>query len=267
MDGVEKKLEKLRKLIAEKDGLLVGLSGGVDSTLIAKVGFDVMGEKCVGAVAKTDTGRTGEFEHAVATGKEIGLKVLTFPFENLELNDVRHNSVHRCAQCKEAIGRKLLDVAKEQGLSTVAFGVTSSDLDQYRPGIKVADDLGIWHPLIDAGLTKTEVRILAKELGLKVWDRPSESCLATRLPYNTHLDDKLLHRIDQAEVFLHDLGIKICRVRLHEDVARIEAGPEDMERLFTDRERIVTQLIALGFKHVTLDLSGYTSGSMDAGLK
>jgi len=177
------------------------------------------------------------------------------------------NPYDRCYVCKKLFSKILNEVAAEEGIRTIAEGVTVSDFDEYRPGIVASEEEGIWHPLVEVGMTKTEVRQMAKERGLPFWDKPPNPCLATRIEYGKRITVEKLKMIEKAEDFLKDIGFRQVRVRLHHgEIARIEVGKEEIEVFFDAKmlEDICGKLKTIGFNYVTLDLEGYRSGSMDS---
>ena len=188
-------------------------------------------------------------------------KILTL--NELAVPEIKNNPADRCYRCKKELYRRMLQFAEEKGISRLLEGSNEDDLHVYRPGLRAIGELGVRSPLAEMGLTKEEVRFLAKDYGIPVADRPSSPCLATRLPYGTEIDLELLRRIDEAEEFLRKLSFYNVRVRVHRDIARLEIDTEEFPQLLKERERIIRKLKELGFPYVTLDLEGFRSGSMD----
>jgi uncharacterized protein len=267
---MRKKLEALRRKIGGKEKLLVAFSGGVDSGLLLKVASDVLGKERVLAVTvDSELFPQRELEQVKSFLTHTGIihKIVQFPWQNND--DFVKNPHNRCYYCKRDFARLLKAIAAEEGIKTIAEGVTVSDFGEFRPGLAAAEEEGVWHPLVEVGITKYEVRQIAKEIGLPFWDKPSSPCLATRVEYGERLTTEKLKMIEAAEDFLKGLGFKQLRVRLHHGgQARIEIANEELKD-FCDFEvlnAVSRKLKALGFTYVTLDLEGYRSGSMDVAL-
>lgn len=245
--------------------LAVAFSGGVDSTLLLAAAHHVLGDGAVAMTARSATHPLRELDLAKEMAVKIGVRHIIFDTDELEDAAFTANDVQRCYHCK----RELFGVMRKQaqiiGVETIAHGVNLDDLSDFRPGIKAAEEMGIIAPLVSAGLTKTDIRQLAHEMGLDNWQRPAMACLATRIPYGTPIDAVLLERIHAAEDILWRLGVSYCRVRHHGPIARIEVRVEEVERLAAPdiRRQIVDQLRGLGYDHVCLDLEGYLSGKMN----
>jgi len=264
---VRKKLEALRILIREKENLLVAFSGGVDSGLLLNFASDGLdNERVLAVTIDSELLPRRELEHVKRFVANAGIahKIVQFPWQNSD--DFVSNPHNRCYYCKREFVKLLKGIAAEEGITTVAEGVTVSDFDEYRPGIVAAEEAGVWHPLAEVGIRKHEVRQIAKEIGLPFWDKPPSPCLATRIEYGERLTKEKLRMIEAAEDFLNKLGFTQLRVRLHRGgLARIEVDKEELEA-FCDTallETVCRQLKALGFSYVMLDLEGYRSGSMD----
>lgn len=259
---MHEKYEHLKQILASYDSLIVAFSGGVDSTFLLKVAYDVLGEKTIGITASTPYIADWEIDDAKRIAQEIGVKheVVTKPW----IKEVKTNPNNRCYICKHALFSSLLDVAQEQGLSAVAEGSNVDDTKEYRPGRVALGELGIKTPLLDAGLTKSEIRALSKDLGLSTWDKPSYACLLTRFPYDKKIDEKALHRVGKAEGYMIEQGYGQIRVRYEDGLARIEMPESEMIRFVNDARFKVLRdhLKSLGFLHVTLDLEGYRHGSI-----
>ncbi len=265
--SVNKKLEELRKSIEGRTRMLVAFSGGVDSGVLLKVSYDVLGKERVLAVT-VDSALfpRRDMEQLKNFVTQAGISHTIVPFSWQENKAFVENSYNRCYYCKRDCVKFLKEIAAEEGITTIAEGVTVSDLEEYRPGVAAAQEAGIWHPFVEAGITKHEVRQIAKEIGLPFWDKPSSPCLATRIEYGERLTTEKLTMIEGAEDFLHELGFKQLRVRLHRGgLARIEIAQDELDAFCDTRlfEHVCLKLKALGFTYVTLDLEGYRSGSMD----
>ena len=194
-----------------------------------------------------------------------GIQQIVIPAEALNIDSVRHNPPDRCYHCKHEIFGNILRVAGENGISFVAEGSNTDDVGDYRPGMRAIRELGVKSPLLEAGLSKEDIRALSREMGLPTWDKPSFACLASRFVYGEQITDERLFMVDRAEQLLMDLGFRQFRVRIHGDLARIELLPEDLETLIRQdlREKVYRSLKEYGFSYVTLDLAGYRTGSMN----
>lgn len=258
----------LRRCLAQYAALGVAFSGGVDSTLLLASAQRVLGDRVVAFTGISPLHPSGEKEQALEMARRLGVRHILF--ETRELTDPRFtaNTPERCYHCKVGLFEAMRREAEILGIGALAHGANVDDLSDYRPGFKAAKELDIAAPLIDAGLRKTEIRQLARSMGLPNWQRPAMACLASRIPYGTPIETGLLGRIDQAEKALHGMGIAPCRVRHHGTLARIEVDPGQVARLAEDalRGRVVAALRALGYSHVCVDLEGYTAGKMNRDL-
>ena len=264
----EKKLERLKEKITEKENLLVAFSGGVDSGFLLTVAYEVLGEKVKAATVDSEVFPRRELEQVKNFLNQKGIAHKIVPLSVLIDEDFVVNPYNRCYHCKTVFSRALKEVATEEGLTTIAEGVTTSDFDEHRPGIAASEEEGLWHPLAEVGITKTEVRQMAKEIGLPFWDKPPNPCLATRIAFGERITSEKLKMIEAAEEFLIARNFGQVRVRLHRDgIARIEVLKEELAMLFDTKllEDICVQHKKLGFRYVTLDLEGYRTGSMENG--
>ena len=257
------KLDKLKEEIAKKGKVLVAFSGGVDSGLLAKVAYDVLGDGALAVTLDTETLPRRELKDAKDTASTIGISHKVIQFSELQNEDVIKNPPDRCYYCKKESARFLKTLAKKEGINTIAYGVNVSDFDEHRPGIVACNEEGIWHPFVEVGMTKSEVRAISKEIGLPLWDKPSSACLSSRIQYGEPINKEKLKMIEDAEEVLRSLGFRQFRVRMHENIARIEVLVDEMEELFKLKERISQSLKDIGFRYITMDLEGYRSGSMD----
>jgi uncharacterized protein len=270
-DNVLVKFETLKQMIKEKsDGFrnfIVLFSGGLDSTLLAKLAQDIIGDKAVAVFIDDESVPSYIKDRITTLSKQLGLNIKIISFNILNFDDFTKNDTFRCYYCKYHRGLLIKKLFPE---SLVADGTNIDDLNDYRPGLKAAKELGIWHPYVDAGITKNDIREYAKYIGLPIWNVPSESCLASRVFYGMKLSIDLLRQIDKAETYLRNLGFKIVRARIFPgNLLKIEVGVDELDKLLDPqlRETIVNYMKELGFSHVTLDLEGYISGKMNRNVK
>jgi uncharacterized protein len=256
------KYEHLKEALTDMGSILVAYSGGVDSTFLLKVAHETLGDRVVGVTIVSPLIPSDEYEDAITLAQEMGAAVEVI--RNAELNtQILANTPDRCYFCKTSICAQLKAFAKEHGYSVVVDGSNLDDVDDYRPGQRAARECGMRSPLQEAGLTKSDIRSLSRELGLPTWNKPSAACLASRIPYGTPITEGALVRIGGAEQVLKDLGFGQLRVRHHDNIARVEIPVGDFERVLMHREKIVEALRALGYAYITLDLNGFRSGSMN----
>ncbi len=259
------KLDKLKQELSSLGDLVIGFSGGVDSSFLASIAHEVLGDRSLGVTFSSEVVPRFEVKKAQRVAQEIGIKHKIIKTKLLDNKDFIKNSPQRCYFCKRAVFSLIKKIAKEMGYNHVACGENADDKNFYRPGMKACKELGVLTPLLEAGLTKKDIRELSKQRNLSTWDYPSMSCLATRIPYHTLITPQALYMIEQSEDFIRKFGVRQLRVRHYEDTARIEVLPEDMETLIKKqtREKIIHKLNQLGYTYVTLDLKGYRTGSMD----
>ena len=262
---VEEKLLKLREIVKDLESVVVAFSGGVDSTLVAKVCYDVLKDNSMVVTARSETYPDFEFEEAKKLAKEIGIKHLVIDISELAIKGFADNPPDRCYFCKTELFEKLKDIAKQHRFLHVADGANLDDTKEFRPGLKASKELNVKSPLKESGMTKEDIREVSKMLNLPNWNKPAYACLSSRFPYGQSITEEKLRMVSAAEKYLRGLGLEQFRVRHHETIARIEALPEDIHILTSSptREELLCKFKEIGFTYVTLDLEGYRSGSMN----
>jgi uncharacterized protein len=259
------KVDELRRVIRGYGSALVCFSGGVDSTLVLKVALDELAEKCWALTVVSPTLAKSEHEDALRLAAELGLgaRHVVMNSHELERPGFAQNPTDRCYMCKS----ELLDLARPHaaslGASAILLGTNMDDLGDHRPGLRAADEQGARHPMVDAELTKADVRAISRELGLRTWDKPQLACLSSRFPYGTEITPERLARVDRFEDALRALGFRQLRVRFHDTIARLEIDAVDLPRVIEVRDQIVAAGKSLGFTYVALDLAGYRTGAMN----
>ncbi|NES68929.1 MAG: ATP-dependent sacrificial sulfur transferase LarE [Okeania sp. SIO2D1] len=260
-----KKLKELKKIFSEMEKALIAYSGGIDSTLVAKVAYDVLGNKALAITAISPSLLPEDLEDARIQAAVIGISHEEVETNEMENPNYTSNPINRCYFCKSELHDTLKPLALKRGYSYVVDGVNSDDLRDYRPGIQAAKERGARSPLAELGISKFEVRQLAKELGLPWWDKPAQPCLSSRFPYGEEITFEKLQRVGRGERYLRDLGFKNLRVRSEKDTARIELPPEQIKEfvLTINLPQLVERFKEFGFIYVTLDLEGYRSGKLN----
>lgn len=266
---LHEKLDKLEENIKSMGSLAVAFSGGVDSTFLIKVAYDVLKDKVVAVTARSSTYPEREFKEAVDFINELGAKHVVIVSEELDIEGFAANPVDRCYHCKKELFTKILDVAKQSDIKFVADGSNIDDLGDYRPGMLAVKELKVVSPLKEVGMTKEDIRILSKEMGLPTWDKPAFACLSSRFPYGQQITREKLDMVDKAEQFLLDLGFRQVRVRHHGEIARIEVAVEERKKFFNEElmDMIYKKFKEIGFSYTSLDLKGYRTGSMNETIK
>jgi len=256
-------LSVLKNTIKTYEKVIVAFSGGIDSTTLAYVAYDVLGENALAITGESETIKEKELEGAKIIASEIGISHHIIKTEELSQKNFYSNPLNRCYYCKHELFSKLREIAKNKAIPYIIEGSNMDDLHDHRPGRKAAQEFSIQSPFLEARLSKNEIRILAKNLGLSNWNKPAEPCLSSRIPYGTEIDKDNLRKIEAAELFLDELGFSHRRVRFHETIARIEINEHDFQKLLENREHICSHFKSLGFLYTTLDLKGFRSGSLN----
>ena len=259
------KLAQLTALFAEMETALIAYSGGIDSTLVAKIAYDALGDRAIAITAESPSLLPEDLEDARIQAAEMGIAHKIVQTHEMDNPNYSSNPVNRCYFCKSELHDTLKPMAIAGGYPYVVDGVNADDLHDYRPGIQAAKERGARSPLAEIGVTKAEVRELSKHLGLPWWDKPSQPCLSSRFPYGEEITIAKLQRVGRSEVYLRKLGWQNLRVRSEGDTARIEVLPDQVKEFVikTDLPQLVSTLQSYGFLYVTLDLEGYRSGKLN----
>jgi uncharacterized protein len=257
------RLRSARDIARDLGSALVAYSGGVDSTLLLKIAMDELGEGAVAALASSPAYPESEQEEARGLARSLGARLVEVSTSEVELDAYARNNPDRCFHCKEELFDTLEPVRRELGLAHLAYGATADDAGDHRPGHASAVRRGVRFPLLEAGMAKSQIRAAARELGLPNWNKPSFACLSSRIPHGTPVTVTALRQIEAAEAALKAIGFRQVRVRHHGDVARIEVDEEDIPRLLADRARVTNAVREAGYKFVSADLEGYSTGSLN----
>lgn len=262
---VLEKLNRLKALFADVDRALIAYSGGIDSTLVAKVAYDVLGDRALAVTANSPSLLPDDLEDATVQAAAIGIRHEIVKTHELDNPNYAANPVNRCYFCKSELHDTLKPLALERGYPYVVDGVNADDLQDYRPGIQAAKERGARSPLAEVGISKFEVREISRHLGLPWWDKPAQPCLSSRFPYGEAITMEKLQRVGQAERYLRNLGLRELRVRSAGDTARIEIPAANIKDFVAkhDLEALVAAFQDYGFTYVTLDLEGFRSGKLN----
>jgi pyridinium-3,5-biscarboxylic acid mononucleotide sulfurtransferase len=262
--SLEHKLRRLREIVTAMKSVLVAYSGGIDSTFVLKVAHDQLGDSAVGITAISPTFPAVELEAATRVAQEIGARHELVQTDQLTIPAFTENDANRCFHCKTDLYQLMGKLKELRAPAVIVDGTNLDDLGDDRPGIKAAREWGVRSPLVEAGLTKSDIRTLARDLGLSNWDKPAAACLSSRIPRGVTITREKLSRVEQAEEILFAEGFRHCRVRDHGDIARIEVGQNELARMLNgDRGgKISHRMKALGFRYVTMDLEGYRPGGV-----
>ena len=257
------RLDKARGIVRDLGSVLIAYSGGVDSSLLLKLALEELGDGAVAVLASSPAYPESEQEEARTLAAALGARLIDVTTSEVELDAYTRNNPDRCFHCKEELFDTLEPIQHELGLAHLAYGATADDAGDHRPGHGSAVRRGVRFPLLEAGMGKSDIRAAARTLGLPNWNKPSFACLSSRIPHGTQVTVAALRQIEAAEGALKDIGFKQVRVRHHGDVARIEVEASEITRLVDERDRVVELLRATGYKFVSVDLEGYSTGSLN----
>ncbi|MGI6755750.1 MAG: ATP-dependent sacrificial sulfur transferase LarE [Atopobiaceae bacterium] len=265
----EEKLQDLKEVLSRYDSMAVALSGGVDSTLLAKVAHDVLGNSMIAITSASESAPHQDILESQKFCADEGIEQVVVSYSELDIPGFADNPTNRCYLCKQELLKQMDKVCQTRDIHTLAEGSNLDDEGDYRPGLMAIAERGAASPLREAHLTKQDVRDVSHMLNLKTWNKPQTACLSSRFPYWQKITQEKLEAVGEAEAYLHALGVQQCRVRIHDKLARIEVEAPDLLRLAQPdvRTGICKRFHELGFVYVTLDLDGFRSGSMNAVLQ
>lgn len=266
---MDAKFQQLTAILRGRSRILVAFSAGVDSTFLLKAAHMALGADAVALTASSPAAPSGDLEAAQAFTELLGCRHIILSSHELDNPSYAANPVNRCFFCKDELYRICRAEADRLGIETIADGTNLDDLQDHRPGLKAAAAWGVSHPLVEAAMTKEDVRRYSRALALPTWDKPSSPCLSSRFPYGISIDPARLKQVDRCERFLRQLRFREFRVRYHGELARIEVAPEEINRLLEKsvRDAVVDKFREVGFRYVSLDLQGFRSGSLNEGLR
>lgn len=266
---MDAKLEQLQDTLRGVGKVLVAFSAGVDSTFLLKMAHMILGDYAIALTASSATAPPGELAAAQEFATSLGIRHIILDSHELANPSFTQNPVNRCFFCKDELYRICREKADHLGIATIVDGTNLDDLRDHRPGLKAAKEWGVRHPLVEAEMTKDDIRRYSRALNLPTWDKPSSPCLSSRFPYGTEINFERLNQIGACELLMKDLGFREFRVRYHGDLARIEVAQEEFHRWFdkNTRDTVVQKFKQVGFHYVSLDLQGYRTGSMNESLR
>jgi uncharacterized protein len=269
MNSLEAKLQRLCESFGAMRSVMVAFSGGVDSSFVLRVAHDTIGDRVLALTTDSATMPDDDRLNAIAMAQALGVRHLIIESNELEIAGYAGNPVNRCYLCKHNLFALCVEKARELKIETIVDGLNLDDLHDYRPGIRAAAEMHVQHPLVEAELTKAEIRELSRSLGLPTWDRPASPCLSSRFPYGTQITLQGLRQVERGEQALRSLGFSVVRVRYHGDVARIEVEVGEIGRMLDPaiREVVDRELKKIGFRFVALDLKGFRSGSLNEAIQ
>jgi len=269
MNSPEAKLDRLRESFRVLRSVMVAFSGGVDSSFVLRVARDTLDERVLALTTTSPTMPDDDRLNAMAIAQALGVRHVMVESNELEIAGYARNPLNRCYLCKHNLFSVCEEKARELGIETIVDGLNLDDLHDYRPGIRAAAEMHVRHPLVEAELTKAEIRDLSRSLGLPTWDRPASPCLSSRFPYGTQITIEALRQVESGEQVLRSFGFSVARVRYHGEVARIEVEASEIARMLNAsiREAVDRELKKIGFRFVALDLRGFRSGSLNEGMQ